>query len=43
VLDLIVDQFKPVMDGLNERFQTLEGLLVGGSELGARQLERLYA
>jgi len=43
VLDLIVDQFKPVMDGLNERFQTLEGLLVGGSELGRVNLERLYA
>ncbi len=43
VLDLIVDQFKPVMDGLNERFQTLEGLLVGGSELGRANLERLYA
>jgi magnesium transporter len=42
-LDLIVDQFKPVMEGLHERFQTLESLLVGGSELGRVNLERLYA
>lgn len=42
-LDLIVDQFKPVMDGLHERFQSLESLLVGGSELGRTNLERLYA
>lgn len=43
VLDFIVDQFKPVMDGLHERFQSLESLLVGGSELGRANLERLYA
>jgi magnesium transporter len=43
VLDFIVDQFKPVMDGLHERFQSLESLLVGGSELGHANLERLYA
>jgi magnesium transporter len=43
VLDLIVDQFKPVMDGLHERFQSLESLLIGGSELGRANLERLYA
>jgi len=43
VLDLIVDQFKPVMDGLHEQFQSLESLLVGGSELGRVNLERLYA
>lgn len=43
VLDLIVDQFKPVIDGLHERFQSLESLLVGGSELGRANLERLYA
>lgn len=42
-LDLIVDQFKPVMEALNERFQTLESLLIGGSELGRANLERLYA
>ena len=43
VLDFIVDQFKPVMDALHERFQTLESLLIGGSELGRANLERLYA
>ena len=43
VLDLIVDQFKPVMEALHERFQTLESLLIGGSELGRTNLERLYA
>jgi magnesium transporter len=43
VLDLIVDQFKPVMDGLHERFQSLESLLIGGVELGRSNLERLYA
>lgn len=43
VFDLIVDQIKPVMDGLHERFQSLESLLVGGSELGRANLERLYA
>ncbi len=43
VLDLIVDQFKPVMEGLNQRFQTLESLLIGGSELGRANLEHLYA
>lgn len=43
VLDLIVDQFKPVMDGLHERFQSLEALLIGGTELGRANLERLYA
>ena len=43
VLDLIVDQFKPVMDGLHERFQSLESLLIGGMELGRANLERLYA
>jgi magnesium transporter len=43
VLDLIVDQFKPVMDGLHERFQSLESVLIGGNELGHANLERLYA
>ncbi len=43
VLDLIVDQFKPVMEAMHQRFQTLESLLIGGSELGRANLERLYA
>lgn len=42
-LDLIVDQFKPVMNGLHQRFESLEGLLIGRSELGRTNLERLYA
>jgi magnesium transporter len=43
VLDIIVDQFKPVIDGLHERFQSLESLLITGTELGRVNLERLYA
>lgn len=42
VLDLIVDQLKPVMDGLHERFQSVESVLVGG-ELRRGNLEHLYA
>ncbi len=42
VLDLIVDQLKPVMDGLHERFQSVESVLING-ELGRANLERLYA
>lgn len=43
VLDLIVDEFKPVMDVLHERFESLESVLLGGSELGRSNLEHLYA
>lgn len=42
-LDLIVDLFRPVIENLQERFQTLEGLLIGGSSLERKNLERLYA
>ncbi len=43
VLDFIVDQFKPVIEGLQERFLTLESLLIGGVSPGRENLERLYA
>jgi magnesium transporter len=43
VLDLIVDQFRPVIESLQERFLSLESLLVGGAHLGRANLERLYA
>lgn len=42
-LDLIVDQYKPVIEGLQEHFLTLESLLVGGAALGRENLERLYS
>ena len=43
VLDLIVDQLRPVIENMQARVQTLEDLLTGGSELGRKNLERLYA
>lgn len=43
VLDLIVDQLRPVIENMQARFQTMEDLLTGGSELGRKNLERLYA
>lgn len=43
VLDLIVDLFRPVIENLQARFQTLEGLLIGGSNPERKNLERLYA
>lgn len=42
-LDLIVDQFKPVIEGLQAHFLTLESLLIGGTQLGRDNLERLYS
>jgi magnesium transporter len=41
-LDLIVDQYKPVIEGLQERFQSLESLLIEAKHLGRQNLERLY-
>jgi magnesium transporter len=32
VLDLIVDRFRPVIDGMQDRFQSLESQLMSGSE-----------
>lgn len=43
VLDLIVDQFRPVIEGMQQRFQALESQLMSGSEPGRDMLEHLYA
>jgi len=43
LLDLIVDQLRPVIDNLQTRFQAMEALLTGGMELGRKNLEHLYA
>lgn len=42
-LDLIVDQFRPVIEGMQDRFQTLESLLLETRNLGRKNLESLYA
>ena len=42
VLDLIVDQFRPVIEGMQERFHSLESQLMGGVESGRDMLEQLY-
>ena len=34
VLDLIVDQFRPVIDSMQDRFQSLESQLMGGEQSG---------
>lgn len=43
LLDLIVDQLRPVIENLQVRFQAMEALLTGGAELGRNNLERLYS
>ncbi len=43
VLDLIVDQFRPVIEGMQERFHSLENRLMGGVKSGRDMLEQLYA
>ena len=43
VLDLIVDRFKPVIESMQERFLSLESLLIEAKHLGRDNLERLYA
>ena len=43
VLDLIVDQFRPVIEGMQERFQSLESQLMSGARRGRDMLEQLYA
>jgi magnesium transporter len=43
MLDLIVDQLRPVIERMQASFQTLENLLIAGAELGRENLERLYA
>ncbi len=42
VLDLIVDRFRPVIEGMQDRFQALESQLMGGEPAGRDMLERLY-
>ncbi len=42
VLDLIVDQFRPVIEGMQDRFQSLETQLMSGTKPGRDMLERLY-
>jgi magnesium transporter len=42
VLDLIVDQFRPVIEGMQDRFQALESQLMTGTKPGRDMLERLY-
>lgn len=43
VLDLIVDRFRPVIESMQERFQSLESQLIGSTKPGRDMLERLYA
>lgn len=43
LLDLIIDQLRPVIEHLQTRFQEMEALLTGGTELGRKNLEHLYA
>jgi magnesium transporter len=42
VLDLIVDQFGPVIEAMQESFQALESHLMSGAKPGRNILERLY-
>ncbi len=42
VLDLIVDQFRPVIEGMQERFHSLESQLMDGVKSGRDMLEQLY-
>jgi magnesium transporter len=42
VLDLIVDRFRPVIEGMQDRFQSLESQLMSGSEPERDMLEQLY-
>ena len=42
VLDLIVDQFHPVVDAMQDRFHALESQLMHGDRTGRHLLQRLY-
>ena len=42
VLDLIVDQFRPVIESAQDRFHSLESRLMGGAKPGRDILEKLY-
>ena len=43
VLDLIVDQYRPVIEGMQDRFLSLESQLMSGSKPGRDMLSKLYA
>jgi magnesium transporter len=43
VLDLIVDQVRPVIESMQDRFHSLEAQLMGGSQPGRDMLHKLYA
>lgn len=43
VLDLIVDRFRPVIEDMQQRFQTLESQLMSGPLPGRDMLQQLYA
>lgn len=42
VLDLIVDQFRPVIEGMQDSFHSLESQLMSGAQSGRDMLEQLY-
>lgn len=42
VLDLIVDRFRPVIEEMMDRFQSLESQLMSGATRGRDMLEQLY-
>lgn len=42
VLDLIVDRFRPVIESMQDRFQSLESQLTSGARTGRDTLEKLY-
>jgi magnesium transporter len=42
VLDLIVDQFRPVIEGMQERFVSLESQMMASAKPGRDTLEQLY-
>jgi len=42
VLDLIVDQFRPVIEGMQDRFQSMENQLIHDARQGQRLLQQLY-
>lgn len=43
LLDVIVDQLRPVIESQQARFQAMEDVLTGGTALSRKSLEHLYA
>lgn len=43
VLDLIVDQYRPVIEGMQDRFLSLESQLISRTKPGRDMLDQLYA